>query len=289
MTEGASNKPVQTNGSSNEEKPVSYWDYIGLEKLLTNQHPVTEAHDEMQFIMVHQTFELWFNLAIYELRAAIERLKSGDVAGATKLLNRVAVILRTAFKGFDPLMTMSQQGYAEFRDALKPASGFQSMQFRVIEMYLGIEPEVNGEGERKFYWQSAVQAGETYENFMEKYFSRLVSDSEALGDNTLRRLMLRLTEEATGGTGAEAYRRLFDDHHSHPELYTLAETARDLQQALLDFRLGHHKVTVFTIGKHTAGTSDSHAAQHQSCAEYLLNVIKDRSVIFPELEDASAE
>lgn len=276
-------------GLAGQNEPVSYWHYSRLDNLLELQHPLTDAHDEMQFIIVHQTFELWFKLAIYELRAAIERLKKDDLAGSAHLLHRVGVILRTAYKGFDPLMTMSQQGYAEFRSALSPASGFQSMQFRVIEMLIGIERVADTEGEQKFYWQSAVQAGATFEHFMAKYHEQLLSDSAQLGDDNLRRLMLRLTEEGTGAQGVEAYRALFANRENYPALYTLAEAARDLQQAVLDFRLGHHKVTVFTIGKKTAGTSDSHAAQHPSCAEYLLNVIKERSVVFPELEEASAE
>lgn len=285
-----SNGPAhgETNGTPDSNAPnVTYWDYVRVDDLLTLQRPVTEAHDEMQFIVVHQTFELWFNLAIYELRSAIERLKRGDITGGTNLLARVSVILRTSYKGFDPLMTMSQQGYAEFRDALTPASGFQSMQFRVIEMLLGIERSTGESGTSRFYWEGAVQAGDTFHQFMGKYHEKLLRDHADLGENNLRRLMLRLTEEATGAKGSEAYRILLERPNDFHDLYTLAERARDLQQAVLDFRLGHHKVTVFTIGKHAAGTSDSHASQHPSCAEYLLDVIKDRSTIFPELEEAT--
>ena len=278
---------AQTNGTGGEQKKgVTYWDYVRLDDLLALQQPHTEAHDEMQFIMVHQTFEIWFKLAIHELRAAIRHLRSGELAAGNNLLKRVATILRTAVKGFDPLVTMSMQGYAEFRDALMPASGFQSMQFRVIEMLMGMEPE--GEGtEKKFYWEGAVQAGETFHQFMGKYQDELLRQYRELEGETLRKVMLRLTEQATGSKGAEAYEELLRRRNSFPEYVALAETARDLQQAMLDFRLGHHKVTFFTIGKHAAGTSDSHAADHPSCAEYLLGVIRDRSVIFPELEEGT--
>lgn len=261
---------------------VTYWDYIGLDDLLSLQKPETDAHDEMQFIMVHQTFEIWFSLTIYELRAAITRLEQGDLAGGQRLMHRVAVILRSAVKGFDPLVTMSMQGYAEFRDALTPASGFQSMQFRVIELLLGIEPD----DEEKFYWEHAVQAGETFHAFMGKYQERLREEIAELKGRTLRRLMLRLVEEATGLEGSAAYREVNSRRNDFPDHYALAESARDLEQAVLDFRLGHHKVTVFSIGAHAAGTSDSHAADHPSCAQYLLNVIRDRATIFPELDEA---
>lgn len=274
------------NGSDSSQKSVTYWDYVGLDDLLSLQHPHTEAHDELLFIMVHQTFEIWFKLAINEMRAAITRLEEGDLVGGVNLLKRVASILRTSVKGFDPLVTMSMQGYAEFRDALAPASGFQSVQFRILELLLGFEPE-GEEGKKKFYWEEAVQAGETFHAFMGKYQDRLLQEYQSLRGKTLRTVMLRLTEEATGKEGAAAYDDLLKRRNELPEYASLAETARDLQQALLDFRLGHHKVTVFTIGAHAAGTSDSHAAEHPSCAEYLLGVIRDRSVIFPELEEGT--
>lgn len=280
---------MEQNGKNNqngsEKKGVSYWEYVQLDELLSLQHPHTDAHDELQFVMVHQTFELWFKLAIYELRGAISRLETGELVQGINLLKRVSSILRSAVKGFDPLVTMSMQGYAEFRDALVPASGFQSVQFRLIELLLGFEPE--GEKEKKFYWEHAVQTGETYHAFMGKYQDTLLKEYAALRGKTLRKVMLRLTEEATGKKGAEAYEDLLRRRNELPEYAALAEAGRDLQTALLDFRLGHHKVTVFTIGKDAAGTSDSHAEGHPSCAEYLLGVIRDRSVIFPELEEGT--
>ena len=270
------------DGKKSEEHGVRYWEYIGLDDLLSLQHPKTDAHDEMQFIMVHQAFEIWFRLAIYELREVIARLEKGDLAGGQTLMHRVGVILRSAVKGFDPLVTMSMQGYAAFRDALTPASGFQSVQFRVIELLLGIEPDE----EDRFYWEHAVQAGETYHAFMGKYQEGLRDELVALKGRTLRRIMLRLVEESTDLVGAESYREVHRRRNDFPDHYALAESARDLQQAVIDFRLGHHKVTVFSIGAHAAGTSDSHAADHPSCAQYLLNVIRDRATIFPELEEA---
>ncbi len=273
---------------STDRAPLTYWDYIKLDQLLSLQQPLTDAHDELQFIIVHQTFELWFSLAIYELRGAIAALVAEDLRAASERLRRTAVVLRTSLNGFDPLMTMSQQGYLEFRDALHPASGFQSSQFRVIEILLGIE-RVEDDAERdreQFYWEGAVQAGATFDNFMAKYHQQLVADYEEAREHNLRRLMLQLTEKATGRSGAEAYRELLHRRDDFPLLADLAETARDLQQALMDFRLSHHKVTIFTIGAHTAGTSDSHNRQHPSCAAYLLNVIREHSTIFPELEEA---
>jgi tryptophan 2,3-dioxygenase len=268
--------------------PLTYWDYIATDELLSLQKPLTDAHDELQFIVVHQTFELWFKLAIYEMRAALEALDGNDVARGTRYLKRVASILRTSLMGFDPLMTMSQQGYAEFRDALHPASGFQSSQFRVIEILMGIERVTTAEerDQERFYWENAVQAGVTFTQFMAKYHDELSANYEEVKKKNLRHAMLRVTEEAIGQNGVAAYQALFRDRDRYPELMALAEAGRDLQQAMLDFRLHHHKVTVFTVGEHAPGTSDAHAPSHPSCAAYLLGVIRDRSTIFPELETA---
>jgi tryptophan 2,3-dioxygenase len=271
-----------------DERALTYWDYIRLDELLALQQPRTSAHDEVQFIIVHQTFELWFRLAIHELRGALDALDRNDLQQGAHLLKRVAAILRTSLHGFEPLMTMTMQGYAEFRDALHPASGFQSSQFRIIEILLGIERVGSAAEaqEEKFYWEAAVQAGETFENFMKKYHTQLIADYETAKEKNLRRVMLRLTEHATGKSGVDAYRHLFANRDEHPLLLSLAESARDLQQAVMDFRLSHHKVTVFTIGAHAAGTSDSHRDPVPSCAAYLANVIRERSEIFPELEEA---
>lgn len=276
------------DNSNASSTPLTYWDYIKLDDLLSLQQPLTGAHDELQFIMVHQAFELWFKLAINELRGALAALEANDLQRGSQLLRRVAAVLRTALHGFEPLMTMSQQGYAEFRDALHPASGFQSSQFRVIEILLGIE-RVTGKAEReqeKFYWEGAVQAGATFDNFMAKYHEQLVSDYKEAKEKNLRRAMLRLTEQATGKSGTDAYKHLLANRDTYPLLATLAETARDLQQAVMDFRLSHHKVTIFTIGAHATGTSDSHTDPAPSCAAYLLNVIREHSEIFPELDEA---
>jgi hypothetical protein len=158
----------------------------------------------------------------------------------------------------------------------------------VLEILLGIERVKSKEDEKeeKFYWEAAVQTGETFTNFMRKYHEQLLQDYETARENNLRRLMLRLTEDATGGKGVEAYRRLFAERDRWPVLLSVAESARDLQQAVLDFRLSHHKVTVFTIGSTAAGTSDSHKDPVPSCAAYLANVIREHSEIFPELEGA---
>ena len=114
----------------------SYHGYLYLDDLLRLQRPLAEptAHDELMFIVVHQVYELWFRVLLHELTAVRDAMLGRDVHRAALLLGRCHAIERQALSAFDVLDTLSPQGFQEFRDALAPASGFQSTQYREIEV-----------------------------------------------------------------------------------------------------------------------------------------------------------
>lgn len=116
---------------------MSYGDYLHLDGILNQQHPQSEAHDEMLFIIQHQTSELWMKLALHELGAAREALKAGDLSHMFKMLARVSRIFEQLNSAWDVLRTMTPADYTTFREALGPSSGFQSHQYRLIEYVLG--------------------------------------------------------------------------------------------------------------------------------------------------------
>lgn len=116
---------------------MSYGDYLGLDALLTAQKPLSDAHDEMLFIVQHQTSELWMRLAIHELTAARETLQGPDMRPAFKMLSRVSRIFEQLNNAWDVLRTMTPSDYTAFREALGQSSGFQSWQYRQIEFLLG--------------------------------------------------------------------------------------------------------------------------------------------------------
>ncbi|KJE35600.1 tryptophan 2,3-dioxygenase [Thalassospira sp. HJ] len=116
---------------------MSYGDYLSLDAILTAQHPQSDAHDEMLFIIQHQTSELWMKLAIREITAARQAIHGGDVRPAFKMLARVSRIFEQLNNAWDVLRTMTPSDYTTFRDALGPSSGFQSYQYRLIEFMLG--------------------------------------------------------------------------------------------------------------------------------------------------------
>lgn len=118
-------------------KDMSYGDYLGLDVILSSQHPLSEAHDEMLFIVQHQTSELWMRLAIHELQAARKVMLSDDLASAFKMLSRVARIFEQLNSAWDVLRTMTPSEYTAFRPSLGNSSGFQSHQYRLVEYLLG--------------------------------------------------------------------------------------------------------------------------------------------------------
>ena len=116
------------------QEGTEYAGYLRIDDLLELQQPLTpEAHDELLFIIVHQSYELWFKLILHELRKAHEELSDGRPQGAIRPLKRTVAIERLLLDHLDVLETMGPEGFLEFRDPLAPASGFQSQQFREIE------------------------------------------------------------------------------------------------------------------------------------------------------------
>ncbi|MDQ2961412.1 MAG: tryptophan 2,3-dioxygenase family protein, partial [Candidatus Dormibacteraeota bacterium] len=112
---------------------TDYATYLRIDDLLDLQHPLTaDVHDEMLFIIVHQVYELWFKLVLYELDAAAASLDSGDTVSAVAPLRRALAVEELLIEQLRVLETMSPDGFMRFRDPLAPASGFQSTQFREI-------------------------------------------------------------------------------------------------------------------------------------------------------------
>jgi tryptophan 2,3-dioxygenase len=129
--------------SEEEEDQLSYGSYLRLEEVLDAQTLLSNppAHDELLFIVVHQTYELWFKQLLFELESVRERLFAGDTERARHYLTRVHAIERVLIEHIEVLETMSPQDFLAFRDHLAPASGFQSAQFRELEHISGLKDE----------------------------------------------------------------------------------------------------------------------------------------------------
>ncbi len=140
MTDDASERPFDPADDGAQmafDGRMSYADYLGLDLVLGAQHPLSDAHDELLFIVQHQTSELWMRLAIHELAHAREAIGDDRLQPAFKMLARVARIFEQLNGAWDVLRTMTPSEYTAFRDDLGQSSGFQSYQYRQIEFMLG--------------------------------------------------------------------------------------------------------------------------------------------------------
>src|ERR1700688_1730508 len=120
-----------------QRKEISYSGYLQLDRILQAQQPLSTAHDEMLFIIQHQTSELWMKLAIHELGATCRLIEGNNLQPAFKTLSRVSRILEQLNSAWDVLRTMTPSEYTEFRALLGQSSGFQSWQYRMIEFLAG--------------------------------------------------------------------------------------------------------------------------------------------------------
>jgi tryptophan 2,3-dioxygenase len=116
---------------------LSYGEYLKLDKVLTAQQPLTHEHDEMMFIIVHQSSELWMRLMLHELDAAMECVRRDDLDPSFKMLARVSRVQEQLISTWGVLSTMTPFEYSAFRNALGRSSGFQSVQYRLLEFTLG--------------------------------------------------------------------------------------------------------------------------------------------------------
>lgn len=116
---------------------MSYGDYLQLGQILEAQKPLSSAHDEMLFIIQHQTSELWMKLALHEIDAARKSISNGALPAAFKMLARVSRIFEQLNNAWDVLRTMTPSDYTTFRESLGQSSGFQSHQYRLIEFTVG--------------------------------------------------------------------------------------------------------------------------------------------------------
>lgn len=150
------------------QRPVYYGDYLQLPKILNSQDPESlkhgvEAHDETLFIIIHQTYELWFKQILHELDSVRKIMQkpyvpSIDLSVINSRLERITAIQQILIDQIQVMETMTTLDFMEFRDFLVPASGFQSLQFRLVEATLGIKPEHRMEVEKQFFTSRLSQA-----------------------------------------------------------------------------------------------------------------------------------
>ena len=252
---------------------MSYSDYLMLEKVLDAQEPLSKAHDEMLFIIQHQTSELWMKLALHEINAAVRSIRDDRLEPAFKMLTRVARIFEQLNSAWDVLRTMTPSEYTTFRESLGQSSGFQSWQYRAIEFLAGNR-------------NVAMLGPHAHRpDIMEKLEAILAAPS--LYDEAIRLLSRNgfdVGDEASKTEWHEtrvesdkvfaAWQTVYRDPERYWMLYELAEKLVDFEDYFRRWRFNHVTTVERIIGlkRGTGGTSG---------ASYLKKMLEVE--LFPEL------
>jgi tryptophan 2,3-dioxygenase len=252
---------------------LSYAEYLGLDKLLDAQKPLTFQHDEMMFIIVHQTSELWLRLFRHELAGVLECVQKDNLDPSFKMLGRISRVQAQLTATWDVLSTMTPAEYATFRNALGRSSGFQSFQYRMLEFMLGNKhPAMVNAFRREPQSQQAL---------------RRVLEAPSLYDEVLRLLSRRgyeIPESHLSRDFTEPYQAskqvagawlgVYHNAEKDWDLYELAERLVDLDHKFQLWRC-HHLKTVERIIGHKPGTGGT------SGVNYLAKALELK--FFPEL------
>ena len=252
---------------------MSYGDYLHLDAVLNAQHPRSPDHNEMLFIVQHQTSELWMKLMLHELRAAMAAVGSDELGSAFKMLARVSKIMEQLVHAWDVLATMTPPEYSAIRPYLANSSGFQSWQYRCIEFSLGNKnAAMLSPHQHRADLLAQVQAAHAAPSLYDEALRLLSRRGIAVpASHTERDWTLPYTASpAVEAAWLEVYR----DPSRHWDLYQLGEELTDLEDAFRLWRFRHVTTVERVIGfkRGTGGTSG---------VGYLRKMLD--VVLFPEI------
>ena len=252
---------------------MSYGDYLQLDAILTAQKPLSPAHDEMLFIVQHQTSELWMKLMLHELSAAIGHIAKDELPPAFKMLARVSKIMEQLVHAWDVLATMTPPEYTAMRPYLGQSSGFQSYQYRCIEFAMG--------NKNRAMLQPHAHRADLLAQVQTAY------DAPSLYDEALRLLARRglpvpashtqrdwTQPYAESDAVEQAWLTVYRSPDKHWDLYQLGEELTDLEDAFRLWRFRHVTTVERIIGfkRGTGGTGG---------VSYLRKMLD--VVLFPEI------
>lgn len=265
--------PAEDGARMDHDGRMDYGDYLKLSAVLGAQAPVSDAHDELLFIIQHQTSELWMKLAIHEIRAAQTAISKGDLQPAFKMLSRVARIFEQLNNAWDVLRTMTPSEYTQFRETLGQSSGFQSYQYREIEFLAGnrneamLQPHAHNAGVTARL-EATLAAPSLYDEAL------LLLGREGFDlapDDQARDWRVPHQENPQA---LRAWQSVYENPERYWSLYDLAEKLTDFEDYFRRWRFNHVTTVERIIGlkRGTGGTSG---------VSYLRRMLD--VVLFPEL------
>jgi tryptophan 2,3-dioxygenase len=255
-----------------QSKSLTYTSYLKIRELLELQQPESkpEEHDEMLFIIIHQVYELWFKQILHEFDKLRPALEEGNTWTAAKTMRRVLTILKTMVSQIDILETMTPLEFNSFRGFLQNASGFQSVQFREMEILCGMHSShiIDAHSEQPDLQQELIDR-ENESTLWESFCKYLISRGHPI------EIPERINEEGLIFEPSEKNQDvLIEVMRNDPEAALICELFVDYDEGLMEWRYRHVKMVERTIGtKRGTGGSDG--------AKYLHKTLNDP--IFPDL------
>lgn len=252
-----------------------YADYLQLDKLLSAQQTFSEPphHDEMLFIIQHQTSELWMKLVIHEMRAAMAFIRDDQLEACFKIMSRIKHIQTQLLNQWSVLATLTPSEYAQFRHVLGSASGFQSPQYRMIEFLMGNKSERmlkmhEGKPTEHAELEAALNAPSIYDEFL-RYLSRKGMPIPASHTERDWSKPYEQSDEITA-----AFCTIYENPQKHWDDYEMCEKLVDIEEAFTLWRFRHMKTVERVIGykQGTGGTAG---------VSYLQRIVAQQ--FFPEL------
>ena len=266
---------------SDLENKLTYDKYLKVDELLTLQKEMSNPvhHDEMLFIIIHQTYELWFKQILHELKGIVTNLRKSDLFPVLKSLDRISTIQKILIQQVDIIETLSPVEFAGFRDHLNPASGFQSHQFRLVEYFCGLKND-----EYLKYHKHVPHVYSTLEKQLEtpslydEVLSFLSREGFEIPKTVLERDVKKQYE--SNPDVLEVIKKVYFNTETHKDLYYLFEKLIEIDENFQLWRFRHVKMVERTIGL-KMGTGGS------AGAKYLKTTLP--KCFFPELWDVRSE
>lgn len=248
--------PASEGAETDFVRRMSYGDYLGLDAILGAQHPLSEAHDEMLFIIQHQTTELWMRLAIHELSAARRAIAKDEVQPAMKMLARMSRIFEQLNNAWDVLRTMTPSEYTRFRSQLGQSSGFQSRQYRLIEFLLGNRNQAMLKPHAHDVETTALLEAELATPSLYDEVLRLADRNGLKMPAAVLARDVRESHSFNEGV-LQAWRIVYEAPETHWMLYELAEKLVDFEDYFRRWRFNHVTTVERVIGfkRGTGGVS----------------------------------
>lgn len=252
---------------------MSYGDYLSIDQILSAQHPISNAPDELLFIIQHQTSELWMKLMLHELNAARHAISEDQTSVAMKSLARVSRIMEQLNGAWDVLRTMTPSDYTTFRESLGQSSGFQSLQYRLIEFILGNRNEAMMHPHAHDPAAIAMLEEEMARPSLYLEVLRFAARAgHALPDDVLS--TIKVVPHEPVDAVIDLWSDIYKDTAAHWTLYELAEKLVDLEDYFRRWRFNHVTTVERVIGfkRGTGGTGG---------VSYLKRMLEVE--LFPEL------